>query len=209
VETVDIVIEDADTDQDYFPDAWEYQQNPGSNFLNLTALADTTGDHHPDSEWNPGLSTAVRSMASFLLLAQGSTDNDGDGLDDFAELLLGSDANNPSTSGDGYKDGDKVALGLLPADWLGLRLTGVSVADGVLSGTVEVERADVSLLGMAPTVTYQVLYTPTLSKNAIWTVVDEIGVELRNGVQSIERNVGGLSGVDSTQGFFRVRLKKE
>ena len=47
---VKIVIQDQDADADWFPDAWEYEQNPTADFLNLTL---------PGSffEANPALST--------------------------------------------------------------------------------------------------------------------------------------------------------
>ncbi|MDD3190303.1 MAG: hypothetical protein PHI66_01270 [Candidatus Pacebacteria bacterium] len=43
-----------------------------------------------------------------------STDTDGDGLVDAAELYFGSDINNVDTDGDGYKDGEEVENGYDP-----------------------------------------------------------------------------------------------
>jgi hypothetical protein len=208
-ETVDIVIEDVDTDQDFFPDAWEYQQAGGvGDFLAGTGPA--TGSN-PDNEYNPGLTGTGREGLSILtILTLSMTDSDGDGLDDMAELLLASNASASSTADDGYRDGDKVALGLLPADRLGLRLTGVSVGTGMLpeiGWSVEVERSGVSVLSAAPVVTYQVLYTPSLTAPQ-WTVVAEGTVAL-DGVQTLTSRIREtVQGIDPAQGFFRVRLEK-
>lgn len=44
-----------------------------------------------------------------------SLDTDGDGLDDFAETIFGTDPNNPDSDGDGYPDGSEVENGYNPA----------------------------------------------------------------------------------------------
>jgi hypothetical protein len=218
-EVVDIVIEDADTDQDWFPDAWEFEQNSGSaNFLALTGPATGTA---PDTEVNPTLSAVGRNMtALFATLSLGTTDRDGDGLGDMAELLLGSDARAASTSGDGYSDGDKVLLGLAPEDTLRLNLTGLNVSDALqpeVQWTVEVQKAAatspatlslVSSTATSDTVTYEVLYTPSLT-NPQWQRVQSGTVAL-DGVKTLTSRIEAslTSGVDPAQGFFRVRLLK-
>lgn len=213
-ETYDIVIEDADTDQDWFPDAWEYEQNPGAaNFLDLIGPA-TNGK--PNNEVNPLLETAGRSAAGFVMaLTFGSTDSDGDGLDDLSELLLGSDVQSASTSGDGFSDGDKVALGLAPADVLSLSLTGFGKgvdAQALVQWSVGLQTADgvnrsaVQALSTASSgvKTYQILYSPSLA-NPEWICVKTGTVEL-SGVQTLVSEVEASVGVDPLKGFFRVRL---
>jgi len=44
-------------------------------------------------------------------------DSDGDGLQDWFEILSGTDPNNPDTDGDLLLDGDEISLGLDPNDW--------------------------------------------------------------------------------------------
>lgn len=214
-QTVDIVIEDADTDQDWFPDSWEYEQNPGTaNFLELIGPATGTAG---DNGVNPGLSTAGRNAAAFVLaLSLGTTDLDGDGLDDLSELLLGSDVSVSSTAGDGFSDGDKVALGLAPADVVSLSLTGFAVdaeAQPVIQWVLGVQKAgDVnrSLIGAlstsssAGTATYQILYSPTLS-NPDWRCV-RTGMVPLSGVQTLVSAVEDSVAVEPGKGFFRVRL---
>jgi hypothetical protein len=213
---VDIVIEDADTDQDWFPDAWEYQKNPVANFLALTESATGTAG---DTEINPWLSDVGPNMTSmFTALAAGTTDQDSDGLNDMAELLLGSDATVVSSAGDGYRDGDKYALGLLPTEILRLNVTGIdpSGANGpVLDWTVEVEESaegiasrtsgPLSANAAVESVTYEVLYTPTLA-NSQWQVI-QTGTVTLSGVKTLSSQIEALaSEITPAQGFFKVRL---
>ncbi|NLG01710.1 MAG: LamG domain-containing protein [Lentisphaerae bacterium] len=205
---LDIVIEDADTDQDWVPDAWEYEQNPAGDFLGL--VGPSTGAAG-DTEINPYLGSLLsqtQASAFFTALALGTTDLDGDGLGDLNELVLGSDARSASTAGDGYNDGDKTALGLNPADALRLDVTGITLANGLpeVDWSVAVERSGVSTLSLAPEVTYELLYTPSLS-NPQWQVVRSGKVAL-DGVQTLTSQIESAVSVDPAQGFFRVRLQK-
>jgi len=216
-ETVDIMIEDADTDRDWFPDAYEYFALPGGDFLNNMGPA-TCSDG--DSEVTAALSATgayAGTSAMFTTLSVGTTDQDGDGLGDLAELLLGSDAALTSSAGDGYSDGDKVALGLSPVDTLHLNLTGLST-DAALQPavrwTVEVQKAsttDRSVLSLvsgtvaADTVPYKVMYTPSLT-NPQWVCVKS-GVVALDGVQALTSKIeGSVNQLDPARGFFRVTL---
>ncbi|HON47310.1 MAG TPA: PKD domain-containing protein [Kiritimatiellia bacterium] len=206
---VDIVIEDADTDQDWVPDAWEYEQNPTGDFLGHIgpAPAGATGD----PEYDPAAAGVSSGTGFFAVLALGTTDQDGDGLGDLHELLLGSDANSASTAADGFTDGAKVALGLNPADKLSLGLIDLSFANGLpeVTWSVGVERsADATTQSLTPEgVTYELLYTPSLA-NPQWQVVQSGTVSL-DGVQSLTSQIeAAASDIDPAQGFFRVRLRK-
>jgi len=217
IPVVDIVIEDADSDQDWFPDAWEYEQNSSfPDFLSRTGPATGTSGM---AEVNPTLSAVGLSMTTlFTTLASGTTDKDGDGLGDLAELLLGTDAASSSTAKDGYADGDKVALGLSPEDTLRLNVTGLNLGADlvpVVEWTVEVQKADgtdSNTLGLlsstAPgsTVSYQVLYTPSL-ENPNWQPVQSGTVSL-SGVQSLQDKITAVTQIDPSLGFFRVKLLK-
>jgi len=203
---VDIVIEDADTDQDWVPDAWEYEQNPGDDFLDLVGPATGTNG---DTEINPNLTGLLeRTPAFFAMLALGTTDLDGDGLGDLHELVLGSNPRAASTAGDGYSDRDKTNLGLNPADVLRFNVTDISFADGLpeVAWSVEVEKAGVQTMSLAPEVTYELLYTPSLV-NPQWQVVRSGTVDL-DGVRVLTSQVeaAAAASVDPNQGFFRLRL---
>ena len=203
---LDIVIEDADTDQDWVPDAWEYEQNPAGDFLDLVGPATGAAG---DTEINPYLGGLLsQTPAFFTMLALGTTDLDGDGLGDLNELLLGSDARSASTAGDGFTDGDKTALGLNPADSLRLDVTGITLANGQpeVQWSVEVEKSATASLSLAPEVTYELLYTPSLG-NPQWQVVRSGKVAL-DGVQTLTSQIESAVSVDPAQGFFRVRLQK-
>ena len=213
-EVVDITIEDADSDQDWFPDAWEYEKNPSGDFLNLVGPSPAA---ESDTEVNPWLSltTNLGRTGFFIALSAGTTDLDADGLGDLAELALGSDADATSSSGDGYADGDKLALGLAPADTLSLSLTGLDAADPlnpVVQWSVGVQKAsgvNRSLISALSTVTggvvgYEIVYTPSLS-NPQWRTVKSGTVTL-SGVQTLVSAVESAAVEESAKGFFRVRL---
>lgn len=211
-----IYIEDADVDQDWFPDVWEYEKNPSGDFLALTGPVgiETRGD----TEVNPSLATGGSFWATsmFAMLALGTTDQDGDGLEDMIELMLGTDAVRVSTLSDGYKDSDKVDLGLAPQDVLQLAVTdiGLSGAGAAVQWKLDVTRdASVdrsmlkALLGVSgvSTVNYYIDYTPSLLQPA-WTTV-RIGTVTLDGSQTLEGQID-TSVIDLSQGFFRVRLAK-
>jgi hypothetical protein len=205
---VDIVIEDADTDQDWIPDAWEYEQAGGFPGYIGPAPAGAAGA----PGYNPASSAFSGPTPGFFeMLALGTTDQDGDGLGDLHELLLGSDANSASTAADGFTDGAKVALGLNPADKLSLGLIDLSFASGLpeVTWSVGVERsADATTQSLTPEVViYELLYTPSLA-NPQWRVVQSGTVSL-DGVQSLTSQIeAAASDIDPAQGFFRVRLRK-
>ncbi len=214
--TAQIYIEDADTDQDWFPDVWEYEKNPTGDFLGLTGpIGEMTAGN---TEINPGLETsgAFWGTSVFSVLALGTTDQDGDGLNDMAELMLGTDATGASTLGDGYTDGDKVSLGLAPQDALTLALTDLGVGSGgaavqwkldVLKDA-SVNRALLSsLVGVSGdgTVNYYIDYSASLL-NPAWTTVRTGSVTL-DGSQTFEGQID-TSMIDLSKGFFRVRLAK-
>ncbi|MDD2455258.1 MAG: hypothetical protein PHE10_02895, partial [Kiritimatiellae bacterium] len=216
-EVVDIVIEDADTDQDWFPDAWEYEANPGAaNFLTLTGPA--TGSA-PDTEINPALSAAGPNAAAFFLtMSAGTTDQDGDGLGDLLELALGTDAAAPSSSGDGYRDGDKLALGFDPNAFLTLNLTGLDLVSEnapAVSFDFGLEQPEtegsallprLAAMSTAATRDYEILYKQSLS-DADWTVVQRGSVPV-SGLESVSVRLEDavLQNLNPEIGFFRIRL---
>jgi len=219
-ETVVIHIEDADSDQDWFPDAWEFEQNPTeADFLALSGPGDASNDD-PDYEMtNPNLLPAAGLSAPslFTALALGTTDADQDGLGDLAELVLGSNAQSASTAGDGLTDGTKLGLGLAPADTLAVDVTGLSLSgtEASVQWSMAVQKAEDAsralLSSLAPatgTVRYEVLFTPSLQAPD-WQVVAGDEVTLESGTDGlstrIERTQQALQAAPA-QGFFRIRL---
>ena len=207
---VTIFIEDADTDQDWFPDAWEYSQNPGEDFLESIGPSANWPDDMGNTEVNTNLITGAWPVGTLKLLAFGSTDADGDGIDDYQEMLLGTDASTP----DAAAVSDNLLLGLAPEDELELSVAGLDLADGVthLTWNVDVVRADSSLsqdmlnLMSASSdgeVTYYVDFTPSLS-NPSWSTVKTGTVKLE-GAQTLINRIG-IDAASAPSGFFRVRL---
>ncbi|MFO7937738.1 MAG: PKD domain-containing protein [Kiritimatiellia bacterium] len=202
-----IMIEDADTDQDWFPDAWEYEQNPGGNFLEAIGPADG-GTSMGDTEINPYLSPTMAGTLSLLVF--GSTDYDADGLDDYTELILGTDA----TAADDGAVSDNIRIGLSPEDECELKVADVGFADNLaeLTWDVNVDKADSSLskgmlnlMSANPdgNVTYYVDYTPSLS-NPQWSTVKQGTITLE-GSQTLINQIG-IDVESTSSGFFRVRL---
>ena len=219
-EVATVIIEDADSDQDWFPDAWEYEQNPtAADFLNLIGPSgiETSGD----MEINPNLLTgaALASKSLFAALAFGTTDHDGDGVGDLAELILGMNPNAVSTAGDGYTDADKLSLGLSGSDTLAFGLTAINRAGSGktdltwkldVTKAASVSRAFLSALtGVASDgdVHYYIDYTPSLL-NANWQNVRQGTVKLDGGSTIVEPPIDSQGVIDPDKGFFRVRLFK-
>ena len=212
-----IFIEDADTDQDWFPDGWEYQITGGSsNFLGLVGPS-SDWDGVGDTEINPDLATsgAWWKMSIFSAFALGTTDQDLDGLSDMAELLLGGNAASASTAGDGYSDSQKISLGLSPSDLLSLGVTGIGVNPTVanvqwqlnVQKDASVDRAYLSTLAgvtSAGDVQYFVEFKASL-EDPSWSVV-ETGTVALDGTQTVLDQISKQAIENSEKGFFRVRL---
>jgi hypothetical protein len=214
----EINIEDADTDQDWYPDAWEYEINPNTlsnDFLNLTG---PWGVAKPNAEVNPFLYLGTNDVVGassqtwYTMLSLGVSDADGDGLSDMAELILGSNPTAASTAGDGFADGAKLSLGLSPYDTLTFNVTGLSLTDAAatLRWNLNVQKATAlsqSLLttDAAAGTSYEIQYKASLNDTQWTTVVT--GVTALDGVQPDKINQVGLGQIDVKQGFFRILLQ--
>ncbi len=77
--------------------------------VQLFVLADSDGDGLPDDYENQYDCLDVNVYDSDL-------DQDGDGLDSLTEFFIGTNPCDPDTSGNGYTDGDEVAMGSDPLD---------------------------------------------------------------------------------------------
>ncbi|MDA3925615.1 MAG: PKD domain-containing protein [Kiritimatiellae bacterium] len=210
---VSIFIEDADTDQDWFPDAWEWESeiNPDEDFLESIGPSGTWSGSEDIgyTEVNADLVYLTNPWAGTIaLLAFGSTDSDGDGVDDFKEMILGTDAAvvNPGVA-------DNLLLGLTPDDTLELNVAGLALVDEFIQMTwnLDVDKAESNLSqGMLDlmsadadgTVTYTIEVTPSLS-NPSWTTVQSGNVTLEGSQALINQISVDASAVS---GFYRVKL---
>ncbi|MBP5509294.1 MAG: hypothetical protein J6Z49_00075 [Kiritimatiellae bacterium] len=202
IPVVDIRIEDVDTDQDWYPDVWEYEQHPNSEtFLEDTAPTASTAATAEFQGLLRSLGTlGARSSAAQLTLAYA----DDAALDPGLALLAGI----PSSTLD--EGSDKLALGLAPTDSLSLSLTGIKGA--MLSWTLEVGKdrtlssAARSLLGAEGTVcTYTVEYKATL--DGTWKPLATGTVALDN-VQQMKDSIQAAIDANPKSCFFRVVLGK-
>ena len=220
-EVASVVIEDADSDQDWFPDAWEYERHPGdADFLAKTGPSASWSDAIGDTEINSTLIKISPFFNSSLLmaLAMGTTDADGDGVGDLAELVLGMNASSASTVADGYTDAQKISLGLSGSDSLSLGITslGVSGAGAAnLTWELDVQKAAgvsrtflsaVTGVSSDGTATYVIEYTPSLL-SADWQPVQTGDVTL-DGSSTYSKVIEAAGVIDPAKGFYRVRLVK-
>lgn len=99
----DTDIDMTDTDSDGLPDFVEREL--GTN----PEVADTDGDGLPDGFELLVVSSDPLNPHTFdSVLTDGEYDNDGDGLSNLEEFLLGTDVNNKDTDRDGLEDGAEV-----------------------------------------------------------------------------------------------------
>jgi len=205
-----IFIEDADTDHDWFPDAWEYEQHPSDDFLSQTQPS-SSWDGTSNIQLSKVLAGSSSSATILMSLAMGTSDANGNGIGDMAELILGTSS---ASSTDGYTVADKYSLGLAATDFLALQVTGIDATDVApklswslgVTKDASVNRTTLSTItGVSSTglVTYTIEYTPSLLTTD-WQTVGSGSVEL-NGTQTLESQ---LPAIDSSKGFFRIRLSK-
>ncbi len=117
---VDIVIEDADTDQDWVPDAWSTNRT-------RRVISSATLGQHRRCDRRSRIRSGGRRRISGTDSSRCSrwarrTRTATDWVTCTVSLLAGRDL--ASTAADGFTDGAKVALGLNPADKLSLNLDG-------------------------------------------------------------------------------------
>lgn len=172
---VNIVIEDVDTDQDWYPDAWEYASANGSkDFLtkvgpNSSNIADT--EINPDLVVGEMTSSRVSTMALFFEVKESAN-----GLPFFVQ----------SASPDYPNDS--------------LKITGFTLGeDGKPTITVQATRPGVQIMGTSEKVKVQIEYTESLS-NPDWKVLGES--EISVGGNSTVKAQGE---VPSKTGFYRLR----
>jgi hypothetical protein len=196
-----VYIEDSDTDQDWFPDAYEYDQNPAStNFMELTGPNDgwsTRGD----SEINPGLTTASDAssfMRVVMSMASGSSSQQA------AIFNLVVDGSTPTTTGAAVTI-QKVSFGTGAAT-LNWDLTPEQTTTSPLLAFFP-SAPGVQSVAAPKSYTYNVRYSASLATpRSEWAIVQSATVtEDANGTQKGASTVTDNS-VSGTNGFFYIEV---
>jgi hypothetical protein len=201
---VTVYIEDCDTDQDWFPDAYEYEQNPAlANFLELTGPNDGW-NYRGDSEINPNLSTnnvMNGFMAMMMSMAYGSSEQQN------AIFNL--------------VDGSATTTAAVPPA-VTIKSLSFSAVDSILDFDLTAGKPAQStstfmkaLLGtpvalsdsVAKTYTYRVRFSDSLATpRSAWEVVKEEAVTVdANGTKTITSVIDNMP-VAGTGGFFYVEI---
>ncbi len=163
-----------------------------------------------NTEVNPTLTTGVWPAGTITLLTFGSTDSDGDGIDDIKKLLLGVDIHTPLSQ----SEIENINLGWGPDDKHELNVAGLGLENGLMQLTwdLKVERSEstlsqgmLRLMSANPDgqVPYYIQFTPSLS-NPAWVNVDEGTVILEDSQTLI--NQISVDTAAAPQGFYRVRI---
>lgn len=195
-----LAVEDCDTDQDFYPDAWEYEQNSAAeNFLELTAPLESWDNLNDQFVLNNKLSAGGQFYNTAVL-----------------SLTLGSDdlVFNSVAADDGYSLASKLSAGLDPATSVSFAATGIALVDQVATvrsiavvsapTTATSARGSLLLNVMVPSQTtalqYVVQYTKSLAAPQWTTVAGPYAVDASGMQDQIT-----LSGdIDATSGFFRI-----
>jgi hypothetical protein len=192
-----VYIEDADTDQDCLPDAWEYGESDGSDgFLLEKRPAANTNDGYVSV--NPDLEDSIKRIISV---------NGGSGM-----LSYGA-------AGSMSMPSDIVALSLgidtaentLESSTLAIK--AISLADGAVNLTVgaKANEPDLGKLYVKDnTVTATIVVSHASSLDGVWTTTDPITktFTIESGdVKSIFTFSLKELGLDTGKGFFKVELK--
>ncbi len=219
----DIYIEDVDTDNDGYPDVWEYENATAATRADGTFLSQRGPASGPTyyTQVNTNLVATLRAydiagyteFLTFALAANGSSDTDGDGLNDFAELVLGTD---PQDSEGAKASGLSVSLDSISSPVrVGFKVEAGEVSNTssaralAASGRLMYSPSAIEAAGSAPaSVKWTLEYTPSLDKPD-WTPVAEGTVWLTP--EKTAADVAGearkAANFSEKSGFYRVILK--
>jgi hypothetical protein len=196
-----LTIEDCDTDQDFYPDAWEYERNStAENFLELTTPLEESWDNLNDKLiWENKLSAGGQFYNTAVL-----------------SLTLGSDdlVFNSVAAEDGYSLASKLSAGLDPATSVSFAATGIALVDQVATvrsiavvaapTTTASARSSLLLNVMTPSQTtalqYVVQYTKSLADPQWKNVAGPYAVD----ASGMQDQITLSGGIDATSGFFRI-----
>ena len=210
-----VTIQDCDTDNDLLPDCYEYAK---------------TGYAASPSMGVSGYAPSVRAIVAYasnplaMAAATATSDYDSDGLNDYGELLKGTEPALDDTDGDGIKDGLEERLGFDSMTQQALKITSVAFdADGnpVLDWTWEEKAATkgpattkrATLKGGADTMPEKVVYEIQAKVSLTddeWTTIYRTAPTDEVDCEAVVSEDGATRGVDvSAFRFFRVKLGTE
>jgi len=193
---VTVYIEDSDTDQDWFPDAYEYQLNG-----NLTTLGPLDSwVYRGDSEINPNLSSSG-IIAMMLYMTAGTSEQQ----DAFFSLVVADASVTPSTPPAVTIESLNVATDGTTLNW------ALTPGQPAQSDSLFVQ----SLLGVAGTLsdtavktyTYRVKYSASLATpRSNWEIVKEDTVTVdADGTETLTSVLNSMPAA-GTSGFFFVEI---
>jgi hypothetical protein len=197
-----VYIEDADTDQDWFPDVYEFEQNPTApNFMELIGPNDGWS-YRGDSEINPNLTTGG-FIAMMLNMAYGTSEQQ----DAFFKMAVAGDAVTTTTTP------PSVAI-----QNLNFGATGATLDWDLTPGKItQSANQFVNSLMSAPlatsssvekTYTYRVRFSTSLDAPRPWlTIVKEDTITVfADGTKTITSVIDSMPAA-GTSGFFYVEIE--
>ena len=203
-----VYVEDCDIDQDGFPDAWEYDQNGDATLKTIGAASGNTFY----TQVNTNLLATVKAfdlaeVTDFMTYAlYGTTiaDSDGDGVNDIAELILGT---NPAAA-DNVATATSVTLNSVSTN--GVSFTVASSSTAQSAATASGNRV-YSLAASASTAyTWKLWYKASLDQPT-WTVVASGTITVSGSDVSTEADSAAKSSTayDPNSGFYKVTIEKQ
>jgi uncharacterized protein (DUF2141 family) len=194
---VTVYIEDSDTDQDWFPDAYEYEQNRTyADFLGRTGPLDDWW-YRGDSEINPTLD-ADNFIEMVFAMAMGSSEEQAEII-----KLVSTDGELTTPAVDPVVSIENLAVGETPN--LTFDLTPGQPAQYSSTVFSSLFGAPTSA-ALQTTYTYKVYFSETLSAPRPWPTVVETGtVTVENG--ETVKTVESTKKITGANGFFYVEIQ--
>jgi hypothetical protein len=199
-----VTIQDCDTDNDLLPDSYEWAVAPG----NLTSLG--------VANYAPTVKQVVAYASSpvtplELAAVQTQVDGDNDGVNDYDEIVSGTNPAQADTDGDGIADGLENTLGFDATTPQALKITSVSfdangnpVLDWTWDGVASSTKGR-AMLKAGRKVAYEVQAKVALT-DPEWITIRTVYTDDIDG-QAVVSEEGAPEGVDvSAFRFFRVKL---
>ena len=204
-------IRDCDTDNDLLPDSYEMARAGNLTSLGVADYASTVKK------------TMAYAVSPLILMATapGVTDGDDDGVNDYQELLDGTNMANKDSDGDGIVDGLEKTLGLDGMKPQTLKITSVNFDasgnpvigwtwDGVQTsvsqpGVANLASASAKPATLASQIAYEVQAKVSLT-DPEWITIRTVRTNLVDG-EAVVSEEGAPAGVDvSAFRFFRVKV---
>ncbi|MCL1920685.1 MAG: PKD domain-containing protein [Kiritimatiellaeota bacterium] len=204
VPAVTIFIEDCDVDQDWFPDAWEYEQSANKSYpAFLSNIGPRDGWTHGDAEVNPDLMIGAGwgGLGNFWMMGAFVTGS-YDAMGEYGGLI-GIPVPTPA----------QYELGLTALDEheFGIKSFKVEAGSANVEWRMSIKRDKSLPMGFQSTATkyaYRLLYSDTLGKpKSEWAVVESWTVTLDDGEVG-DTVIADSLAFDPAQGFFMLDVRR-